>query len=307
MKNNPFESQLERLARTLTDQFGVRVTCQGEEAWTDGRQIVLPSLPEPLDDNLVCQVTIRVTVMKYLPAVLLLPLLLLSPEVCTAQYDEAAHHGIDALLNLGLGEKLRDFGDRLCAAELERRSESELRLRALRGRLLELRATLGEPPAWWRRLLGLGRGPEHALALSLIGEIAELEQRTLPELFIAYNPWPDHFAHFEGPFADEILSPSGELNRLERMEEAGASIIQYALPDGSEAVYSAVVHSHKPGQFRPAAPLRGLIPSATYEALDRFEKVRLTASGYELMVQGIPGDEDGRSGHSRTLHIKQVD
>ena len=52
MRNNPFESQLERLARTLTDQFGVRVTCQGEEAWTDGTQIVLPSLPEPMEEGL---------------------------------------------------------------------------------------------------------------------------------------------------------------------------------------------------------------------------------------------------------------
>ena len=52
MRNNPFESQLERLARTLTDQFGVRVTCQGEEAWTDGTQIVLPSLPEPMEQGL---------------------------------------------------------------------------------------------------------------------------------------------------------------------------------------------------------------------------------------------------------------
>ncbi|MCO6438511.1 MAG: VWA domain-containing protein [Phycisphaerae bacterium] len=52
MNLNPFESQLERLARTLTDQFGVRVICRGEEAWTDGRQIVLPSLPEPMDEAL---------------------------------------------------------------------------------------------------------------------------------------------------------------------------------------------------------------------------------------------------------------
>ncbi|WP_420630636.1 alpha-galactosidase [Candidatus Leptofilum sp.] len=97
----------------------------------------------------------------------------------------------------------------------------------------------------------------------------------------------------------------GDLYRLERLEEAGASTILYVLPDGSEVVYSVVVHSHKLGQFRRMVPLRGLIPSATYEVLDRFEKVRLTAVGYELMVQGIPGDEDGRSGHSRTLHIKQ--
>jgi hypothetical protein len=40
------------LARTLTEQFGVQVVCQGDNAWTDGRQIVLPSVPEPIADGL---------------------------------------------------------------------------------------------------------------------------------------------------------------------------------------------------------------------------------------------------------------
>ena len=48
----PFESELERLAKTLTEQFGVSVTCRGDEAWTDGKQIVLPSVPEPIDADL---------------------------------------------------------------------------------------------------------------------------------------------------------------------------------------------------------------------------------------------------------------
>ena len=52
MCGNPFEGQLERLARTLTEQFGVQVVCQGDNAWTDGRQIMLPSLPDPLNKNL---------------------------------------------------------------------------------------------------------------------------------------------------------------------------------------------------------------------------------------------------------------
>ncbi len=52
MRVNPFESQLERLARTLTDQFGVKVICQGDNAFTDGKQIVLPSLPEPMSADL---------------------------------------------------------------------------------------------------------------------------------------------------------------------------------------------------------------------------------------------------------------
>ncbi len=52
MQSNPFESQLERLARTLTEEYGVNVLCQGDEAWTDGTRIVLPSLPEPMDEAL---------------------------------------------------------------------------------------------------------------------------------------------------------------------------------------------------------------------------------------------------------------
>jgi cobalamin biosynthesis protein CobT len=52
MRTNPFESQLERLARTLTEQFGVAVVCQGDQAYTDGKTIVLPSLPEPLEEDL---------------------------------------------------------------------------------------------------------------------------------------------------------------------------------------------------------------------------------------------------------------
>ncbi|MAE95598.1 MAG: nucleotide pyrophosphatase [Deltaproteobacteria bacterium] len=134
---------------------------------------------------------------------------------CTAQYDERAQFGIDALLNLGLGERLRDFGDRLCAAELWRRARSEREVAALKRRLLERRDSLGQQVPWYRFWEQLGGLPDRGLAQSWIRQIAEKEQRSLPELLVVYNPWPDHFAHFEGPFADEILAPSGELNRLD--------------------------------------------------------------------------------------------
>ena len=47
-----FTRDARRLARTLTEQFGVQVVCQGDNAWTDGRRIVLPSVPAPLDEAL---------------------------------------------------------------------------------------------------------------------------------------------------------------------------------------------------------------------------------------------------------------
>ncbi len=52
MSINPFEGQLQRLARTLTDRFGVQVVFQGENAYTNGKVIVLPSLPEPMSEPL---------------------------------------------------------------------------------------------------------------------------------------------------------------------------------------------------------------------------------------------------------------
>lgn len=134
---------------------------------------------------------------------------------CGAMYDEAAHFTIDAFLNLGLGEKLRDFGELLCLAELERRAENEAELRALRAELLERRDELVRVFPWWHFFERQGQRDLRALARRRIARIAALEQETLPELLVYYNPWPDHFAHFTGPFADEIIAPSGELARLD--------------------------------------------------------------------------------------------
>jgi len=138
-----------------------------------------------------------------------------SSFACSVQYDDAAHYSIDALLNLGLGETQRDFAEVLCLTELRERARNELRLRELRSELLERRDALTRDIPFWRLLSRGVRRDERVLALRALEEIAELEQRTLPELLVYYNPWPDHFAHFKGPFSDEIIAPSGELNRLD--------------------------------------------------------------------------------------------
>jgi hypothetical protein len=196
---------------------------------------------------------------------------------CTAQYDEAAHFGVDALLNLGLGEKLRDFGERLCAAELELRSRNERELQTLRTKLLGERAALVGDAPWWRFWSRFGEAAETELAVSLIAEIAELEQRTLPELFVAYNPWPDHFAHFEGPFADEILAPSGELNRLDywlgRFERA------YADAGVASRTLFGIAGDHG------LAPVYHLLNPE----VEVFEALR--EEGFDLRVEKISSDE----------------
>jgi hypothetical protein len=142
---------------------------------------------------------------------------------CTAMYDAHAHWSLDGLLNLALGETHRDIGERHCMSELEIRARNSAKLRELRDRLIAKRQSLDREISWFQWYQHLGRSEDRKLARHLIDDIAELEQRSLPELLVYYNPWPDHFAHFEGPFSDEILSPSGELNRLDYwLEHLGA-------------------------------------------------------------------------------------
>lgn len=99
----------------------------------------------------------------------------------------------------------------------------------------------------------------------------------------------------------------GDLYRLEQLEEYGASVVQYVLPDRREAVYSVTIREHQIDQYRPATVLRGLNPSATYVALDRHGQEVYRARGFELMTQGILGDSGKGFGYSRTLHLVVVD
>ncbi len=139
----------------------------------------------------------------------------LSSFSCAAQYDDAAHYSIDAFINLALGGMRRDFAEVLCATELRERARNERRLQELRSKLLADRHRLTRVLPFWRLIAWSERRDRRILAERVLAEIAELEQRTLPELLLYYNPWPDHFAHFNGPFSDAILAPSGELNRLD--------------------------------------------------------------------------------------------
>ncbi len=138
-----------------------------------------------------------------------------SSYACAAQYDEFAQAGIDAFFNLALGEGLRDFGEVLCFGELARRSANTRRLHILYEDLLDLRPSLGVAPRWWDWYVRWIRRTERRRAEQLVSQISRLETESLPELLVWYNPWPDHFAHFTGPFSDEIIAPSGELARLD--------------------------------------------------------------------------------------------
>lgn len=130
---------------------------------------------------------------------------------CNAQYDWYAESSFDALLNLGLGEAVRDFGEQRCLKELRHRGEMETKLRERRIALIDDIKAYNEM-SWWTPVTMFTK----RLAIKdALAAYAEQSQGGLPDFLLAYNPWPDHFAHFTGPFADEIIAPTGELNRLD--------------------------------------------------------------------------------------------
>jgi alpha-galactosidase len=98
----------------------------------------------------------------------------------------------------------------------------------------------------------------------------------------------------------------GILFRLERLEEFQASVIEYVLPDTSEAVYSEVIRDYPVASFRPNALLKNLISGAVYAVTDRHEHEVHRVSGYELMTLGLPQENHQFVGYSRTLSLRAI-
>lgn len=133
---------------------------------------------------------------------------------CNTNYDKGAFKSYDAFLNLSVGEKSRDFGEMNCLAELRERMENEKKLALLKQDLLDQISDYQNPasiPLW----KNISQWKDEKDIKIIIELIAKLEPKALPEYVQIYIPWPDHFAHFNGPFSDSQLSPSGEYNRLD--------------------------------------------------------------------------------------------
>ncbi len=134
---------------------------------------------------------------------------------CHNTYDRGATVAFDPFLNLSIGETVRDFGEIACYAEIADRLEPEKKLQKVRERLLRLISGINEykGDGWLNKLKWklTASNIEDALA-----QYVFLSQKGFPTYLQIYSPWPDHFAHFQGPFSDAIISPTGELNRLDR-------------------------------------------------------------------------------------------
>ncbi|MEC4726106.1 alkaline phosphatase family protein [Shewanella sp. D64] len=130
---------------------------------------------------------------------------------CNAQYDWNAHTSFDGLVNLGLGEVQRDYGEKRCLRELKDRAKVEVKLRQFRQGLIE--DIQGYQGIYFLDIFT--KLTKKWKIEQRITELASLDGQGMPDFTLIYNPWPDHFAHFTGPFSDEIIMPTGELNRLD--------------------------------------------------------------------------------------------
>jgi hypothetical protein len=129
---------------------------------------------------------------------------------CHAQWGYGTDMTFEPLVNLAAGEISRDFGEVLCLSELERRVKVEKDLRGIRAELLKFKPNVVAHYAKSQEPYQPSKKMQR-----LLKALADKENEGMPQYLIYYNPWPDHFAHFKGPFSDEIISMTGELNRLD--------------------------------------------------------------------------------------------
>lgn len=193
---------------------------------------------------------------------------------CNAQYDWNAHTTYDGLVNLGLGESQRDYGEKRCVRELRERSVVEVELRQLRAALLtDIESYQSISVFDFYTKLTMKWKVEQR-----IKQLALLDGKGMPDFTLIYNPWPDHFAHFTGPFSDEVIMPTGELNRLD-----------FWLTEVEKTYRSAGIYDRT---LWGMAGDHGLTP--VFYALNP-EKVVFEALekdlGYELHVKKISSDE----------------
>lgn len=139
---------------------------------------------------------------------------------CFSHYDAFANKSYDGMINLAAGEKSRDFGEKLCISELFKRAKVEKELKEVRTNLMEDIFSYSEIS----KFLFASKATKKKIIQGRLKELARQEEKSMPDYFLIYNPWPDHFAHHYGAFSDEIISATGELNRfdywLKKMEEA---------------------------------------------------------------------------------------
>jgi hypothetical protein len=130
-----------------------------------------------------------------------------------ATVDTGALEKIAAEVGMVVGELERNYVEKLMILRFRRRARMEEELNRRRQR----RQWLQEHRRLSRSFLGslLFRPVELKTFQDYARFLAEHEDEGLPDYLLWYNPWPDHFAHSEGPYSDAIIGFQGEYDRLD--------------------------------------------------------------------------------------------
>ncbi|MGH7137817.1 MAG: alkaline phosphatase family protein, partial [Pirellulales bacterium] len=195
--------------------------------------------------------------------------------------DTGALEKISAEVGTAIGEVQRNFIEKAIVLRLRPRAKMEQELNERRRWLIEHRnlndSFLGEllfSP------VELKTFREHARF------VAEHEDEGMPDYLLWYNPWPDHFAHGQGPYSDAIIGRKGEYDRLDWFFGQVVDVYRsLAAADGRGTYFDrtlfGVVSDH------------GLIYTPRVVSTEKLLFDGMRGEGIEITVQKLTHDEGG--------------
>lgn len=203
---------------------------------------------------------------------------------CMASVDAGALEKLAAEVGLAVGTLKRNYMEKVLVASLRRRAEMEKMLN-------ERRMWLGEHRNLSHSFLGallfdaadLKKFHEHARFL------AEHEDEGLPDVLLWYNPWPDHFAHGEGPFSDALVGYQGEFDRLDFYLGRVIGVYESLQTADGQSTYAArtlfgLVSDHGMAYTPQQVSTDKLLFQAMHEGGIKIKYQKLTADEGELPV-----------------------
>ena len=198
-----------------------------------------------------------------------------------ATVDAAALERIAAEVGMAVGEVKRNYVEKVLLLRFRRRARMERELNERRRRLHANRSL---------SYSFLGSLFYDSIDLKTFHDdarfLAEHEDEGLPDYLLWYNPWPDHFAHAEGPYSDPIVGFEGEYDRLDfylgKLIEVYESVETVdARENYADRTLFGLVSDH------------GLVYTPRLVSTDRLLLDAMRAEGIRISYQKLTHDEGG--------------
>lgn len=198
-----------------------------------------------------------------------------------ASVDTGALEKIAAEVGMVVGELKRNFPEKTMLLRFRRRARMEDKLN-MRRRWLQEHRDLSDSFLGSLLVKSITLRTFHKYARFL----AEHEDEGLPDYLLWYNPWPDHFAHFAGPYSDDIIGYHGEYDRLDFYLGKLIEIYQSVKTVDGTATYAdrtlfGVVSDH------------GLIYTPRLVSTDKLLFEAMRAENIDISYHKLTADEGG--------------